>query len=1332
MKEKIKSVFATLNSWQIMLFSIIGAVLITNLITVLISLGVWHEIQLSLIVLGTINAFFVPLIILPIIFRSLRKIVKLEEQDQINKKTISQLEEQRQIGKSTQRTAAEMSFLYQLGILMASGKDLHETLLTIQREVLKLIQADTLFIAIYDEDTDMVEYPIFFVGGQLENLPSRLLSEKPGLTGPVIYNKETLYLMNFRTEEALHKFEPVSDNDPTLHTFLGIPLMVNGKAIGVLSLQSQKIDAYSQDQILLMENIAVQAALAIDKARLLDQFQKELEERKRVEAGLYEREAILEAITFAAEKLLKTPEWRININAILEHLGKTINATHAYLFEHHLGADEIEYSLLKYEWTAAGYASDFDNPYYQTPTPIRLDEGSPDHSLREGQIFMGNVSTFHPVEKERLLKLGVKAMLEMPLFVSGKWWGIFGFDDLENEREWSNAEVDALKIASGILSAAIQRQKTDAAVQESERIYRQAIEAADAVPYYLDYESGEYLFMGEGIREMTGYSPEEMNAQVWGSIIEENIMLGEAEGLNISDATQLVRQGKLKIWKCDQKIRTRDGQARWLTDRSIELFGDKNMSHGSIGILQDITERKLVEASLRKRESILEAITFSAEQFLKTPDWRGKMDAVLERLGKEFNASHAYLFEKHPGEKGELLNSLKYEWTAPGQKPDINNPVYQNAPMQDKGYERYYQILDSGEPFVGSASFHSETEKNLLLPSGIKALLEMRIVVNGQQWGTIGFDDMVNEREWVAMEVDVIKVASNMLGAAIKRQMDEEALKTELAERKRTEQALIFSEEKFSKAFHTIPVMMSIEDANDIFIDVNKAFMDNMGFDREDIIGRRASDLNILFAPEDVQKAQKILKEQDTFRDIELSFRQKSGNKFTVLMSIEKFYMNNVVYTLTSALDITERKNAEAERERLIADLQAKNAESETLRESTAIVAATLDTSETVQRILDQIKRVVQYDSASVWLYQGEKVIMVGWNGLPVVMETMGEYIRSSDTPDYKFWKEEEKTPYILVENLQDNYPLYRNPPFNYIHGWLGLSLRAHGKLVGFIALDSRQSGKFTKNDVKVALTFAEQVSIALENARLFSDLQNELNERQKLIDELENKNSELEQFTYTVSHDLKSPLVTINGFLGYLERDAESGNMERLRSDTHRIQDAVNKMQRLLNELLELSRIGRMMNASETFSFEELVNEALDILHGRFEGRKIAVQIQPNLPAIYGDRQRLTEVLQNLLDNAAKYMGSQTAPSIEIGQHGEDAGDGKLIFYVKDNGMGIAPEYHERVFGLFNKLDSKSEGTGVGLALVKRIIEVHGGRIWLESEVGKGTTFFFTLARGD
>jgi signal transduction histidine kinase len=235
--------------------------------------------------------------------------------------------------------------------------------------------------------------------------------------------------------------------------------------------------------------------------------------------------------------------------------------------------------------------------------------------------------------------------------------------------------------------------------------------------------------------------------------------------------------------------------------------------------------------------------------------------------------------------------------------------------------------------------------------------------------------------------------------------------------------------------------------------------------------------------------------------------------------------------------------------------------------------------------------------------------------------------------------------------------------------------------------------------------------------------------EREQLIAELENKNAELERFTYTVSHDLKAPLITIRGFLGYIEQDVQSGNLNRLKEDIQRISAAADKMQRLLNELLELSRIGRIMNLPQNIAVADLIQDVLKLLAGQLREKKVEVKLQNDLPVLFGDSQRLFEVVQNLLDNAVKFMGEQTSPVIEIGTQGEE--NGMPVIYIKDNGIGIAPEHHDRIFGLFNKLDPRAEGTGVGLAIVKRIIEVHRGRIWVESEPGKGTTFYFTFGKG-
>jgi len=228
--------------------------------------------------------------------------------------------------------------------------------------------------------------------------------------------------------------------------------------------------------------------------------------------------------------------------------------------------------------------------------------------------------------------------------------------------------------------------------------------------------------------------------------------------------------------------------------------------------------------------------------------------------------------------------------------------------------------------------------------------------------------------------------------------------------------------------------------------------------------------------------------------------------------------------------------------------------------------------------------------------------------------------------------------------------------------------------------------------------------------------------------EELERKNAELERFTYTVSHDLKSPLVTIKGFLGLLETDLSRGDIERVRDDMTRIGNAADKMAQLLRELLELSRIGRLINPPEQVPLAEILQEALTLVGGQMDACGAEVVLPSAFPSVFGDRMRLLEVWQNLLDNAAKFMGNQPMPRVEI--RAEEL-DREVRCLVRDNGTGIDPKYQDMVFGLFNRLDTGTDGTGIGLALVKRIVEFHGGRIWVESEgLGHGCTFFFTLPR--
>ena len=231
--------------------------------------------------------------------------------------------------------------------------------------------------------------------------------------------------------------------------------------------------------------------------------------------------------------------------------------------------------------------------------------------------------------------------------------------------------------------------------------------------------------------------------------------------------------------------------------------------------------------------------------------------------------------------------------------------------------------------------------------------------------------------------------------------------------------------------------------------------------------------------------------------------------------------------------------------------------------------------------------------------------------------------------------------------------------------------------------------------------------------------------EREELISQLEDQNAELERYAYTVSHDLKSPLITITGFLGLVERSAREGDKQGLKAAIERISTAGQQMKQMLDELLELSRLGRSANPSEVVSLSELAREAVAQVKSPDDGQEVEVVVAPDLPTVRCDRVRMLEVFQNLLDNAVKFMGDQPAPRVEVGVR---AGSGKPVVYVADNGIGIDERYREKIFGLFDKLDRAGAGTGIGLALVKRIVEVHGGRIWVEPGENDGSVFCFTV----
>lgn len=856
---------------------------------------------------------------------------------------------------------------------------------------------------------------------------------------------------------------------------------------------------------------------------------------------------------------------------------------------------------------------------------------------------------------------------------------IKGYESLEYRKDgstlWTSMNAQVIRdhngrilFYEGTVEDITLRKEMEIKRNEADMLYRSLVEQTSIVVYRLSPDtSASCLYISPQIEVMLGYSPEEWLREpaFWKKIIHPQDLpsvLADVEHY-------MAKKGKSSI---EYRIQDKSGNWHWVLDETVVVKDTDENIQFVHGVFLDITERKQAEKSLI--------------QFRELMNESNDSIFVIDQLTGQYTDFNEKACKQLGYNREELLKVFVFD-------------VAQHIHSIDEWYERVNLVREKGGLIFET---NYRRKDGSIFPVEVSA----RLLESTDQPVVLAFVRDISDRKNTER---IVQESQNRLQAFFNQSLD--GFFFTIFDTPRVWDDTINKEEVLHQIFTT-----------ERYTDVNDAMLEQYGMTREKFLSLTSSDV-FAHDPQQGLELRRNLFENGHLH-IETFEKTKNGSPAWFEGDYVCLYdeQNRISGFFGIQRDISKRKQSELEMAEILSELANKNEESETLRESLASIIDTVEFTEIIQRILDQIKRVIPYDSASVWKVEDKHQRFIAGRGLPTGVRTTYPIDNTNSASPLL----QGDVAYVLSNNVQDELPDFKEHPDNMINSWLAIPLKTRGNIIGFIALDGHQQEQFNDRHVSLALDFANQVAIALENSRLFSDLQAELALRKELISELETKNTELERFTYTVSHDLKSPLVTINGFLGYLEADINAGNLERVKQDRERIQGAVNKMHLLLNDLLELSRIGRLMNKPEVVRFDDLVNDALQIVHGRLEARGVTVLTQPGLPAIYGDRLRLVEVLQNLLDNAAKFMGEQTNPHIEIGQLGEE--DGKPIFFVRDNGIGIAAEYHDQVFGLFNKLDARGEGTGIGLAIVKRIIEVHGGRIWVQSEAGKGAAFCFTL----
>jgi light-regulated signal transduction histidine kinase (bacteriophytochrome) len=327
----------------------------------------------------------------------------------------------------------------------------------------------------------------------------------------------------------------------------------------------------------------------------------------------------------------------------------------------------------------------------------------------------------------------------------------------------------------------------------------------------------------------------------------------------------------------------------------------------------------------------------------------------------------------------------------------------------------------------------------------------------------------------------------------------------------------------------------------------------------------------------------------------------------------------------------------------------------------------------------------------------------------------------------------------LLCNNLAEHRDRVGAPKGHVpIECFLGVPVERDGKVTGMVAVANKPGG-FTEADVETLTRLVDVMTASQRHRELLDEQKRLVGERsaqleeikraeealQRMVEDLNRSNKELEQFAYVASHDLQEPLRMVSSFTQLLERRYGDKLDQSAKEFIHFAVDGAQRMQRLINDLLAYSRVqtkGKPLSPTDSL---EALNVAQENLSMAIMESRAAVS-HGNLPVVQADGTQLAQLFQNLIGNAIKFHGADL-PHIHVSA--EPKGE-EWVFSVRDNGIGIAPEYFERIFVIFQRLHAGGTypGTGIGLAICKKIVERHGGRIWVESQPGKGSTFYFTL----
>ncbi|HYF38178.1 MAG TPA: PAS domain S-box protein [Gemmatimonadales bacterium] len=808
-------------------------------------------------------------------------------------------------------------------------------------------------------------------------------------------------------------------------------------------------------------------------------------------------------------------------------------------------------------------------------------------------------------------------------------------------------------------------------------------------------------FVNPAFERLTGYPDDELRDQEFLQYIHPDdrpAIVAEWERLSQGHALR------------DQEYRvvTRAGQVRWCSSIWEPMRDESGRQIGYLGTEFDITERKVAEEEMRLDTELFQAV-LEVEQAVTAAGLNSEtvMRVIAER-SKGLTGASGAVIEAIQGE--ELVPLISIGTEAP--RLELSNSL-SGVCIRTGELQRSDDTFT--DPRVGHQAYRE---------LGVRSLLVVPLRDERRITGVLKVVSL-EPGAFSDRDAKALRLLGGLMGAALSHAAAFEGRQARLEERTR---ALQESEQRFKQLVDVAQEGIWVADERGVITYVNQRMADLLGHSNGSLLGRPVYD----FIEPDSQPGARHALGRRGLRPGEsqdLRFRKRDGTMLWGLVSSSPILGKEgaLVGTVGMVTDITERKRAE-EQLRRSADRLAL------LHDMDQAIVSARSLQEIGRAALGRMRRMIPCQRCAVVLFdaqQHQAQVIAGFAG--------GEYLQPATVPlsDLAGNAPFPSDSVRHIEDLgavEDPSPAQRQLAAEGVRAFLSVPLLAEGQAIGEITLGASRPSVFTAEHRDIALEVATPLAIAIQHARLRDELAKQAGELERRVAErgaaLRAATAELETVLYSISHDLRSPLRQLLGFSRLLLDESGPALDATARHHAQRIHAAADQMTTLVDDLVNLSRIGRQDLLRRDVPLTPLVEDLVGQLRTTVNGRDIEWQVE-ELPTVQADPVLLRTALANLLSNAVKFTRPRERAVIRVRPL---ESEGQAGVAVEDNGVGFKMAYAGKLFGVFQRLHrpDEFEGNGAGLAVVQRIVHRHGGRVWAEAEPDKGATFYLTLGGGE